>query len=93
MQIDESHVFTKKNKVGRVLATTSYRRVFGIIEDKPEGKLFLQMIEFRDSDARKDHRKTDHNGDDRVFGLLASVLQHQKAWVQTLPGQPQEELY
>ena len=84
VQIDESHVFTRKNNVGRVLATTTDGWVFGIIEDKPEGKLFLQMVEFRDSVTLETIiEKTDQKGDDCVFGLLASVLKPQKTWVQT----------
>ena len=51
VQIDESHEFTRKHNVGRVLVTTTYGWVFGIIEDKEHGKLFLQMVEFRDSET------------------------------------------
>ena len=51
VQIDESHVFTRKNNVGRVLVTTTYGWVFGIIEDKPNGKLFLQMVRYRDRET------------------------------------------
>ena len=34
VQIDESHVFTRKYSVGRVLATTTQGWVFGVVEDK-----------------------------------------------------------
>ena len=51
VQIDESHVFTRKYNVGRVLVTTTFKWVFGIVEDKPNGKLFLQMVRFRDRET------------------------------------------
>ena len=37
--------------MGRVLVTTTYGWVFGIIEDKPNGKLFLQMVRYRDRET------------------------------------------
>ena len=49
VQIDESHVFTRKYNVGRTLAITWLGWVFGIIEDKPNGRLFLQMVRERDA--------------------------------------------
>ena len=53
VQIDESHVFTRKYNVGRTLTITKYGWVFGIIEDKPNGRIYLQMVRERDSATLK----------------------------------------
>ena len=45
VQIDESHVFSRKYVVGRSLVMTTHGWVFGIIEDKPNGRLFLIWFE------------------------------------------------
>ena len=47
VRMDESHVFTRKNDVGRVFEMTKQGWVFGVIENKPSGKLFLKMVKKR----------------------------------------------
>ena len=51
VQIDESHVFSRKYNVGRTLVMTSHGWVFGAVEDNPQGRLFLQMVRERDADT------------------------------------------
>ena len=50
VQADESHVFKRKNNVG-VLVYTEHGWLFGMVEDVPEGRLFLSMVEHRDKET------------------------------------------
>ena len=52
VQSDESHVFKSKNNVGRILVFTEHGWLFGMVEDTPNGKLFLSMVEQRDKETR-----------------------------------------
>ena len=45
--------FSRKYNVGRVLRITDHGWVFGIVEDKPDGRLFLKMVEHRDGPTLK----------------------------------------
>ena len=51
VQIDESHVFSRKYNVGRTLVVTTHGWVFGAIEDNPQGRLFLQIVRERDAET------------------------------------------
>ena len=51
VQIDESHVFTRKYGVGRVPGTLTHGWVFGIIEDNPFGRLFIMMVKLRNRET------------------------------------------
>ena len=53
VQIDESCVFSRKYGVGGVLETSRHGWVFGIIEDKPDGLLFIQMVRTKDAATLK----------------------------------------
>ena len=53
VQVDESCVFSRKYNVGRELRTTKHGWVFGIVEDKPDGLLFLRMVKKKDSPTLK----------------------------------------
>ena len=47
VQGDETHVFTRKYNVGRLLQTPIHGWVFGFVEDKPNGRLFMVMVKHR----------------------------------------------
>ena len=51
VQADESHVFKRKNNVGRILVFTEHGWLFGMVEDTPNGKLFLSMVKQRDKET------------------------------------------
>ena len=53
VQVDELCVFSRKYNVGRQMRTTLYGWVFGIVDDKPDGLLFLRMVEKKDSQTLK----------------------------------------
>ena len=50
---DESHVFKRKNNIGRLLVFTEHGWLwlFGTVEDTPNGKLFLTMVKQRDKET------------------------------------------
>ena len=49
VQADESCVFSRKYDVGRVLELTQQGWVFGVVEDKPDGRLYIQMVRHKDA--------------------------------------------
>ena len=51
VQADESHVFKRKNNVRRLLVFTEHGWLFGMVEDTPNGKLFLTMVKQRDKET------------------------------------------
>ena len=48
VQNDESHVFRRKYNVGRQLKITEHGWLFGMVEDKVGGRLYLEMVKDRD---------------------------------------------
>ena len=48
VQIDESHVFRRKYNIGRQLKITEHGWLFGMVEDKVGGRLYLEMVKERD---------------------------------------------
>ena len=50
VQGDESCVFSRKNNVGRVLKITKHGWLFGMVEDKENGRLYLEMVQTRDGE-------------------------------------------
>ena len=49
VQADESCVFKRKYGVGRILEVSRQGWLFGVVEDKPDGRLFIQMIKHKDA--------------------------------------------
>ena len=49
VQADESCVFKRKYGVGRILEVSRQGWLFGAVEDKPDGRLFIQMIRRKDA--------------------------------------------
>ena len=47
VQGDESHVFARKYDIGRVLAITEHRWLFGMVEDGPDGRIWIEMVKDR----------------------------------------------
>ena len=47
IQGDESHVFARKYNIGRVLAITEHGWLFGMVEDGPDGKIWIEMVKDR----------------------------------------------
>ena len=107
VQIDESCVFSRKYGVGRVLETTKHGWVFGIIEDKPGGRLYIQMVRSKDAATLKqiikDHVRdkttifTDcwpsYNGLEMIKGYKHNSVNHSEHFVEVQQQQmdPEEE--
>ena len=107
VQIDESCVFSKKCGVGRVLETSRHGWVFGIIEDKPDGRLDIQMVRTKDATTLKriikDHVRekttifTDcwpsYNGLEKEKGFKHFSVNHSEHFVEVHQQQmdPEEE--
>ena len=47
VQWDESHVFARQYNIWRVLAITEHGWLFGVVEDGPDGRIWIEMIEDR----------------------------------------------
>lgn len=62
VQGDESRVFSRKYNVGRVLKITEHGWLFGMVEDKENGRLYLEMVKTRDGERLKGIIK-DHTQD------------------------------
>ena len=106
VQVDESCVFSRKYNVGRELRTTKHGWVFGIVENKPDGLLFLQMVEKRDSPTLKgliqQHVKEgttvfsdswpSYDGVDKINGYQHYKVNHKEHFVEVQPEKlPLEE--
>ena len=101
VQADESCVFKRKHGVGRILELTPNEGVFGIVGDKPDGLLFIQMVRHKDSATLqsiiKDHVKegttifTDcwpaYNGLNGVNGFKHYTVNHSENFVEKKPLQ------
>ena len=105
VQADESCVFKRKYGVGRVLELSRNGWVFGIVEDKPDGRLFLQMVRYKDAETLqtivKDHVKEDtiiftdcwpsYNGLNGVNGEKHFNVNHSQNLVENKPLQMTRE--
>ena len=108
VQVDESCVFSRKYNVGRELRTTEHGWVFGIVEDKPDGLLFLRMVKHKDGPTLKgliqQHVRenttifTDgwpsYEGVDKINGYKHYKVNHKERFVdvQVEVMSPEEEL-
>ena len=107
VQADESCVFSRKYEVGRVLQLTQQGWVFGVVEDRPDGRLYIQMVRHKDAQTLqtiiKDHVAdgttihTDgwpaYNGLNKVNGFKHYSVNHSEHFVEmkTLIVTEQEE--
>ena len=66
-QADESCVFKRKYGVGRVLELSRNGWVFGIVEDKPDGRLFIQMVRRKDAEILQTIIKANVKDETTIF--------------------------
>ena len=107
VQADESCVFKRKYGVGRILEVSRQGWLFGIVEDRQDGRLFIQMIKHKDATTLqqliKDHVEKEstiftdcwpsYNGLDKVNEYKHYNVNHSQNFVETKPLQmtPEEE--
>ena len=96
VQADESCVFSRKYGVGRVLELTQQGWVFGVVEDKPDGRLYIQMVRHEDAQTLqsiiKDHVAngttiftdgwSSYNGLNKVNGFKHYSVNHSEHFVE-----------
>ena len=86
VQGDETRVFSRKYNVGRVLAITEHGWLFGIVEDCPDGRIWIEMVKDR-SGERLQNIIINHTEDSAIIftdcwkaydGLEAKGVEHNK---------------
>ena len=101
VQADESCVFKRKNGVGRILELTRHGWLFGVVEDKIDGRLYIQMIRHKDADTLqgiiKEHVEKEttiftdcwpsYNGLNGVNGYKHYNVNHSEHFVEQKPLQ------
>ena len=92
VQADESHVFKRKNNVGRVLVFTEQGWLFGMVEDTPNGKLFLSMVKQRDKQTMQRIIKKHVHPGTTIFTDSEGVPWPLVSRLSPLHGEPQKEL-
>ena len=80
VQGDESHVFARKYDIGRVLAITEHGWLFGMVEDGPDGRIWIEMVKDR-SGSRLRQIITAHTATGTVV-----FTDSWKAYVRLLPA-------
>ena len=101
VQADESCVFKRKNGVGRILELTRHGWLFGVVEDKIDGRLYIRMIRHKDADTLqgiiKEHVEKEttiftdcwpsYNGLNGVNGYKHYNVNHSEHFVEQKPLQ------
>ena len=86
VQGDESHVFSRKYNIGRVLAITEHGWLFGFVEDCPDGRIWIEMVKDRSGERLQNIIKN-HTEDGAIIftdcwkaydGLEAKGVEHYK---------------